>query len=148
MKKIILSIVAVMAFASSAFALKFADSNRPISFEELPAAAQDFVRRNFSEMEHSYIDMERELFSTEYTIIFTDGSKIQFDEDGLWEDIDFEYTAIPDSAIPAKILSYVKAKFPKDTITDIERKRNGFEVQLKNKFDLEFNKQMEFVRVD
>ena len=45
-------------------------------------------------------------------------------------------------------ISYIKANFPNEIITKIERKSTGIEVELANDFSLKFNKKGQFVSLD
>lgn len=43
---------------------------------------------------------------------------------------------------------YVKANFPREIITKIERGRTGVEIELGNDYSLKFNKKGKFVSMD
>lgn len=49
-------------------------------------------------------------------------------------------------AVPVK--EYVKANFPREIITKIERGRTGVEIELGNDYSLKFNKKGKFVSMD
>ncbi|MDT4872912.1 putative beta-lactamase-inhibitor-like, PepSY-like [compost metagenome] len=56
--------------------------------------------------------------------------------------------ALPDSVIPEKILSYIKATYPDNHILQWELDDNRQQVELDNKLELEFNKAGDFLRID
>lgn len=85
------------------------------------------------------------------TAAYGDGSEIEFDYLGNWEDVDCKYKAVPDSVIeliPVEIPNYVKANFPSTLITKVKVKTWGYELELNTGLELEFNKAGKFLRID
>lgn len=120
-----------------------------ISNNELPQAAQKFIEDNFSNSSIDYIKMDKETFSTDYKVKFTNGVEVEFDSKGEWMEVDGNKTNIPTGFIQKSILTYVKAKFPNAQIEKIEKGRFGKqEVKLSNGLELEFNSKGEFKRID
>ncbi len=120
-----------------------------IKTNELPKTAQDFISKNFVGQKVSQAVKDKGMISTDYEVWLDNGTKIEFDGNGNWEDVDSENkTAIPVGFIPAKITSYVSKNFPTQKIGKIERSSSKFEVELTNGVDLEFNSQGEFLRID
>lgn len=120
-----------------------------ISKNELPQTAQKFIEDNFSKSSIDYVKMDKETFSTDYKVKFTDGLEIEFDSKGEWMEVDGNKTIIPTGFIQKSILAYVKEKFPNAQIVKIEKGRFGKqEVKLSNGLELEFNSKGEFKRID
>lgn len=120
-----------------------------ITKNELPKTAQKFVSDYFAKSTIDYVKMDKETFSTDYKVKFTDGSEIEFDSKGEWTEIDGNKTVIPTGFIQKSILTYVKEKFPNTQIVKIEKGRFGKqEVKLSNGLELEFNSKGEFKRID
>lgn len=120
-----------------------------ITKNELPKTAQKFVSDYFAKSTIDYVKMDKETFSTDYKVKFTDGSEIEFDSKGEWIEIDGNKTVIPTGFIQKSILTYVKEKFPNTQIVKIEKGRFGKqEVKLSNGLELEFNSKGEFKRID
>lgn len=120
-----------------------------ITKNELPKTAQKFVSDYFAKSTIDYVKMDKETFSTDYKVKFTDGSEIEFDSKGEWTEIDGNKTVIPTGFIQKSILTYVKEKFPNTQIIKIEKGRFGKqEVKLSNGLELEFNSKGEFKRID
>ncbi|MFS6555305.1 PepSY-like domain-containing protein, partial [Parabacteroides distasonis] len=65
-----------------------------------------------------------------------------------WEEIDCKATAVPASVVPAKITQYVKANYPQVKVLQIDKKRNGYEVKLSNRMELEFNNNFQLTDMD
>jgi len=120
-----------------------------ITKNELPKTAQKFVSDYLAKSTIDYVKMDKETFSTDYKVKFTDGSEIEFDSKGEWIEIDGNKTVIPTGFIQKSILTYVKEKFPNTQIIKIEKGRFGKqEVKLSNGLELEFNSKGEFKRID
>lgn len=117
-------------------------SDKPVNFYDLPEVSIDFIKEHFNEGEVSYTEIDKELFSKSYVVYFADGSKIEFDKEGNWEDI-CSKNEVPEGAVPVLITSYVKDKHPLAKIVEIERDKKNYEIELDNgieiKFDLDFN---------
>ncbi|MBQ6761367.1 MAG: PepSY-like domain-containing protein [Bacteroidales bacterium] len=133
--------------ALSTAALCFAD-DRPIPVEQLPAAAKAFVQEHFPENAIVYAKMDVEMQKTEYEARLNDGSKVEFDEQGNWKEVNCHYKAVPAVLVPKAIADYVQAKFPDIAITKISRKWYGFEVELLSDLDLRFDKDGAFIGFD
>ena len=63
-------------------AVQARNSHRIITFEELPAKAQEFVNAYFGDHTVSFVRMETEITKTEYTVRFTNGMEIEFTGNG------------------------------------------------------------------
>lgn len=120
-----------------------------ISKNELPKVAQKFISDNFSKSTLEYVKIDKETFSTDYQLKFSDGFEVEFDSKGEWTEVDGNKMPIPTEFIQKNILHYVKEKFPNTQIVKIEKGRFGKqEVKLSNGLELEFNSNGEFKRID
>ncbi|WP_177190171.1 PepSY-like domain-containing protein [Myroides guanonis] len=120
-----------------------------ITKKELPQSAQKFISDNFSKGIIDYVKMDKEVFSTDYKVKFTDGSEIEFDSKGVWMEVDGNKNTIPTGFIQKNILTYVKDKFPNTHIVKIEKGRfEKQQVKLSNGLELEFNSKGDFKRID
>lgn len=89
--------------------------------------------------------------SHSFEVRFEDGSEVEFDKKGNWKEVDCKRQAVPASVlslVPAEIQTYAAATFPQVTITKINQKHWGYEVELSNGFGLEFDKKGKFLRMD
>ncbi len=134
-----LAVIAVPALAGN---------DRVIGVEQLPAAAQQFLRNHFSEAEVSYAKVDEDILGDEYKVVFTDGTSVEFDKEGVWLEIDAKHGTVPASAVPQQIRESVAKRFAGRTIRKIERERRGFEVKLDNGHKLEFDRTMQLVDID
>ena len=140
MKKITAAIVGLLLIPFIAMA----DGKR-IPFEKLPAEARTFVNTYFGGSKILQVTAEWD----EYDVLFADLSSVEFDRSGNWKQVKCKKGgAIPEAIIPTRILSYVKEAFPDQLIVKIERSRWGYEVEIQNGLELEFDKNCSFVRID
>ncbi len=120
-----------------------------VQANELPATATKFIANNFGKAKVASAVKESEYGMVhEYEVYLSDGSKVEFDKNGNWKEIDGHGKAIPTKFLDAKIVKYVKQKFPQTEILKIEKDRRNYEVKLSNGLELEFNLQGEFLRID
>ena len=124
-----------------------AERDRIITISELPATAQAFLK-NFSDKQVSFATIEREGLGKEYDVVFTDGSTVEFNSDGLWHDINCRNSAVPANAVPAQIKDYVKKNYSNVQIRQIEQFRNGYEIDLSNGLELKFDKKFRIKDID
>ena len=124
-----------------------ADDDYAIQFAQLPAVSQTFVRTHFDEKAVSYCMRDAHSFE----VRFNDGVEVEFDYAGNWKEVDCKYKVVPASVlklIPASIQTYVKSTFPKIIITKVNVKPWGYELELNNGLDVEFDKTGNFLRID
>lgn len=127
----------------------FADNDKPIQVTEMPKEAQSFVKSHFANQSVAVAKMETDFFDKTYDVIFTNGDKIEFDKKGNWTKVDCEHTQVPQAVIPAAIQQYVSKNYPDAKVVKIEKTdRKGFDVDLSNGFDIEFDKKMRVVEID
>ncbi|MEG0948317.1 MAG: PepSY-like domain-containing protein [Bacteroidales bacterium] len=126
-----------------------AEDSKLIQFEQLPVAAQTFVKANFENVSISYVMQDEEgLFGKEYDVIFTDGNKIGFDRKGNWKQINFKTGFIPAKMIPAQIQSFLEEKHSGKKVVELERDSKEYEVKFSDGVELHFNKQFKLIGYD
>lgn len=130
MKKITLLLIAVLCLTS----LKLM-ADKPITVEQLPKAALTFLQENFPEQKIILAVKD----GRTYEARLMNGTKVDFNKKGLWKSIDCNLEPVPEHLIPQPILDYAKANFPNFFITQIDKERYGYEVELNNDINLKFN---------
>lgn len=149
MKKLISLLGLSLALVFGSCEQASADNDRVIKFAELPATAQTFIKKHFPKGQVSIVKLDKELFSRSYEVILADGTKLEFDKNGTWTDIDGQRRAIPTSTIPSAIASYVAKNFVGSKVVQLERTDVGrYSVELDNGVELLFDKQFRFVGLD
>lgn len=139
MKKLVTVFVCLFAFLT---VIK-ADNDKAIQVNQLPKQAQEFIQKHFAGNNVAIAKEERDLLSKEYSVIFANGNKVEFDKEGVWKEIDCKQTVVPAAIVPDAIRKYVTANYPNAKIQKIDRDKKEYEVKLSGgmelKFDLKFN---------
>lgn len=145
MKKIMFIAVSVLFLSVTA---AHADNDRPIQFNQLPAAAQEFINTYFSDQKVSFAKEERDFMEVRYEVMFTNSIKIEFYKDGQWKEVDCKYSVLPDGVVPEQIETYVDTNFPGVHIHSIDRDRRDVEVSLTNGLELTFDLNYNLIDMD
>lgn len=145
MKKLL--IVCVCLFSVNAVC--FADFHKPIEVNDLPSAARTTMRGFFPKEKVALVKSEIGFFEKSYDVIFTNGTKIEFDRSGEWKEISCKGGAtVPANLVPAPIAKYVNEHHQGAKVIGIEKDHGGYEVKLSNKTELEFNKNYRLTDID
>lgn len=143
MKKLVFLLVCVFTVSTVAMA----DNEKPIQVGQLPTKAQTFITTYFKGKKVALAKQDSDLFSKSYDVIFTNGEKVEFDKSGDWTEVKC-LPSVPSQIVPAAIRTYVKTNYPDASITQIERKRNEYEVKLSNRWEITFDSQMNVIDID
>lgn len=148
MKKI-LSVVAVVVVCA-AVAIVATARDKVITAAELPAKAQTFIKTYFPKSTPAIVKQDKEAFSTDYEVVYPDGAKVEFDGNGNWKEVKC-LSGIPAKIIPAQISAYLKSNGYVGNginVVKIDVDRKGYEVELSNGMELEFNRQYQLIDID
>lgn len=126
-----------------------ADNDKIITREELPEKAQMFLTKHFANVDVLYAKAEHDVgVVAAYDVLLEGNIKVEFSRRGEWTSVDCEHGQVPDSVLPQGVLDYVKQKFSKAHVVEIECDMRGYEVKLSNDLELNFDKNGKFLRVD
>ena len=114
MKKIFAIIAITLATVSSVKA-----DDRPVTFTQLPAAAQEFINKTYPNEKISFATIDDDLIRPDYSVVLASGIKLQFENNGSLEKIESR-TGVPSQVVPAQILDYVKTHYPDTKIVEYE----------------------------
>lgn len=145
MKKIMILAAAMLLLSVTSAR---ADHDRPIQFNQLPAAAQEFINTYFANEKVSFAKEERDFMEVRYEVMFTNSIKIEFYKDGKWKEIDCKYSVLPEGIVPDQIATYVNSNFPGVKIHAIDRDRRDIEVELTNGLELTFDLYYNLIDMD
>lgn len=135
-----LLLIAILGISMAACSDK--DEDEPMSSSDLPTTAKDFIVANFPSS--SIISVVKD--KTEYDVVLSDGTKIEFNKDGEWMDVDAAPTkALPSGFYPDTIDKYVAENYEGFVINEISKVNTGFEVDLTNDVELLFGKEGNFI---
>ena len=139
-------IFAIAAIALASLQIIKAD-DRPVTFAQLPAAAQAFINSNYPDEKISYATVDDDLILPDYNVMLANGVKIQFEHNGSLEKIESR-AGVPENLIPFQIKDYVKLHYPDALFIGYEVGRKSYEVKLSNRLELKFNKNFILIEID
>ncbi|MGV3460586.1 MAG: PepSY-like domain-containing protein [Flavobacterium sp.] len=122
--------------------------DRIITVKELPARAQTFINQHYKGVAVVQASEDKDLFETDYKVYLTNGTEIDFDDDGYWEEIENKRNALPGEVVPQQIAKHIKKHHKFQKITQIDKNHDGYDVTLANGTELEFDRQRNFVKYD
>ncbi len=144
MKKFFIVMLAAMMCGAYAYAA----ADKKITTGELPQAAQSFLKSHFADIDVAYVEMDDDVVNRDYEVVLRDGTKIEFDHDGNWTEVNCFRRSIPAGIVPQQISAYVADNYAGEIINEIERGRNNTEVKLSNGLELKFNSSYKLVKID
>ena len=143
MKKTLFAIVCLFALSSvSAFA------DRPVEKAQLPVKVQEFLTKHFPKVEVSYAKQDNDLFDKDYTIVLTNGDKLEFSSVGEWKEVDCEHHQVPEGIIPDAIRKYLNENQKGHRVIEIKKDFRHYDVKLSNKLEMEFGLDGKLLRYD
>ncbi len=148
MKRIIKTTVAALVCLVAFQTAAIADNDKPISISQLPATAQQVIKKHFGKKKVALAKQESGLFEKSYDVVFNNGEKVEFDRKGNWTEINCKLSSVPTALVPAKITQYVKSTYPGAKILEIEKDDSQYEVKLSNMLEVTFNRNFQVVDID
>lgn len=147
MKKLLkfMPILLVALLAISFWSCDSDDNDEPISSNELPAKAKEFISSYFAPATIVSSQKDR----NEYEVILSDGTKIDFDKNGGWTDVDaLVGKSLPTGFYPPAIDTYILENFNGQGINEISKEKYGYDAELLNGTDLRFSYEGVFLGYD
>lgn len=146
MKRIIklMSVLLVACIALGAMSCKD-DKEEPVNPATLPDQATTFISTYFSTANIVSAVSDK----NKYEVLLSDGTRIDFDKDGNWKDVDAAAgKTVPTGFYPAAIDNYVIATAPQAGINEISKEVRGYDVELTTGVNWHFDLEGTFVGVD
>lgn len=143
MKKTVLIIALALAGITSVMA-----DDRPVTFTQLPVAAQQFINTNYPGDKVSFATVDDDIIRPEYQVVLASGVMLQFENDGRLEKIESRKGEMPSGLIPVQIIEVVKIHYPDAKIISYEVGKRTYEVKLSNRMELKFNSSFNIIEVD
>lgn len=144
MKKFFLAVASLFTFIGIASA----DNDRIISFEQLPAKSQEFIKKYFPDEKVSYVKEESDFMELSYEAVLATGTKIEFVGSGEWKEVECRYSTLNEELVPVQIREYVRKNFPETKFVKIEKGYRDYEVKLTNRLELTFDQNFNLVDID
>ena len=128
MKKLSILFVSLMVLSVSSL---FAD-DWVVPVSQLPANARSFIQKVFLDAQIFKVEKDGRKFDVK----LSNGVSIDFLSNGEWENIDSEYTPIPESAFPPAVIKALKASYPQAAIIDAEKEWGNYKIKLNNMMEV------------
>ena len=78
-------------------------------------------RREFKDLTLAYAVEDPKFIGSEYEVIYTDRTEVDFESNGEWSSVERKYAAVPAAIVPVQIADYVKKSFAGESIRKIDR---------------------------
>lgn len=124
-----------------------ADNDKPISVSQLPAKAQQVIKKNFASKKIAVV-VQDGMINKSYDVMFTNGDKVEFNRNGEWTEIDCRRTTVPTALIPSAIKTYVTQNYPDAKVLKMEKDGSECEVKLSTGMEITFNKNYQAIDID
>lgn len=131
MKKVLFILFA--AFMS--LQMSYADDIVTKDLSKLPLQARNFLSTHFKDLKLQTvkIDKDDKTQLPEYTVDYTNGVEVEFDDQGNWKEIDMKRKAVPTDIVPQFILNYMKTNNLADKVLyKLKRCKEGYEADINN----------------
>lgn len=129
--------------------LSSCDDEKKIDFGDLPSEARSFIENYFPSADILSIVQEKEDGRKEYQVKLSDGTDMEFDEDGEWTNIECYFSPLPTGILPANVIMKVEELHPEAYINGVEKELGGYVVEVTDAggidWDMRFNAQFEYV---
>lgn len=129
--------------------LSSCDDEKKIDFGDLPSEARSFIENYFPSADILSIVQEKEDGRKEYQVKLSDGTDMEFDEDGEWTNIECYFSPLPTGILPASVITKVEELHPEAYINGVEKELGGYVVEVTDAggidWDMRFNAQFEYV---
>ena len=120
------------------------DDDRVITYQQLPQAAQTFLKQHFAKKVPLVVTADWD----DFTIMYETGEKVEFDKQGNWKEIVCRATKVPNDVVPEPIMTYVQQNYPGKSVVKMDRHRSVYEVKLNNGLEIEFTRNFQVLEVD
>lgn len=136
-------ISALMAALLMLCGIANATQKSPIDPYSLPKAAQQLVERHWPStiVDKAWRD------GKEFEALLTDGTLIEFNAKGEWKECRC-MDGLPVTIVPTYITRYIVARYPRMLIIHLEKMKGGYEVQLNNGLEIQFDLRGNVTKVD
>lgn len=120
-----------------------------VTVKDLPKNSQEFLTKNFADVNISNVWKDVEKTSTEYEVQLENSIEIEFDQNGNLKEIENKTnSALNGSYIPQNITAYVSKNYAGKEIVKYKKEKNKMEVELNDDTELEFDGSGNFLRID
>ena len=123
--------------------------DRAVTPAQLPGTVMSFIQQNFPGKTVTYAEKDLELTGYKYEVTLADGTRIEFDTDDLWDNVQGTMSyPVPTALIPEAILAHLQSNYPDAMVLKIDKESFGYEMELANGLELKYNKGGALMEVD
>ncbi len=119
-----------------------------ITPENIDSTAASFIRTYFPDVTVLLIIKER----YDYDVTLSDNTKIDFDRNMDWEEVDCShasyYTEVPSALIPGKVSQYLQQYYAGRHVVKLSKSNRKWEVELDNDLEIHFDKDFKVIEID
>jgi putative periplasmic protein len=139
MKYFLLLIVATLTFSAASA------QNKKITFNDLPSEAINYIDNRSLANDITSVWKTNDNI---YTVIFNDGTEIEFNNNGEWKEAKINNEKFSVFLVPEKVLGYIQANYPLESVRKVSRNldKKGYKTELSNKKELNFDENFNFVK--
>lgn len=142
MKRVVLSALVALAFAPLVSSYE-----KPVTFKQLPQAAQTFITDYFPTDKLIIATQDDDLIRPDYEVRLASGTEIEFNHSGTLKKVSSK-DGIPSGLLPEKIRVYVEENYPDVSFLEYEVDKRTYEVKLTNRLELTFTKNFILIEID
>ena len=86
--------------------------DRMTEVSNLPAPAQELLRKEFAGKSIAFVKAERDGFSLDYDVVFDDGTAVEFGPRGEWQEVNCRQGDVPAGMVPVRRSWYTMGRLP------------------------------------
>ena len=113
----------------------------------LPDAITAFIKQHFPNAQVVGVEPDHDHGGLEYDVYLNDGTQIDFDANNQWDQVE-SMKGVPAFFIPKGIANYVRSNYQNTVITKINKEYHGYEIELNNGVELNFDRSGNFMGMD
>ena len=129
--------------------LSACDDEKRIDFGDLPGQARSFVETYFPDVDILSVIREKDDGRKEYQVKLSDGTEMEFDEDGVWTSIECHFSRLPEGILPADVTAKVDELHPGGYINGVDKELGGYVVEVTDvegiDWEMRFNAEFGYV---
>lgn len=133
--------------ADSTMAQPQAQAAAATTAQGLPDAITTFIKQQFPNAQVVGVEPDQDHGGLEYDVYLNDGTQIDFDANNQWDQVE-SMKGVPAFFIPKGIANYVKSNYQNTLITKINKEYHGYEIELANGVELNFDSSGNFMGMD
>lgn len=141
-KFILLSAIALFAMFVTG-----CDNEKSVQSKDYNPQVVEYVNTHFANHKILSYVKDTDGLDTSYDVALSDNYMLKFNKSYEIEEVKGT-SPLPDSVVPANVLSFVRENYPDNTIVGWDTERNEQQIDLNNGVELKFDKEGNFVRVD